>query len=542
MTAKTATSILDKLSVTGFSIVCAWRFLLLFSLVPSALSADPASRPFIYQVILYASLALMYGILIFIACPFTKFLYRNKTKSWKGFNIFFGILASLATFFAIYAPTINDTLGMLSYALVGCTEALLMFPWLQLLGTGSNKMSNPYNFVFNMGIGGCIAFVIANLVAPYNYVTLCLLPFFANLYLAAMSSKKSAQFVHDTENFRLTNVKKTTLENSNFILFGLAFGICQYVLSLAYGSKNDICYIVGSGWPICGVIVSAIIILYISQNMQEKKSAHLIQHISIWLFMAGLMVSFYFIASRDSFAVNIFYVGDITGQALCFAGLNTFDFAFMIFAFTKVPILKNKLGSYIGYNRALLYLSMAIGLLSGASLHFWLGSQIPNHVLAIIAGIVILLTLSTMPIFDWIPLTKAQEAQEAKEASENEKDHSFSANSTNGIEAKDASPNSQSNQNEIPNALSREKRIAKIALDANLSKRESEIFGYLAQGMSAGEIQEKLWISIHTVKTHMSNVYHKLEVHSARELLALIDSMDSNDVYASKPNTTNQDK
>ena len=48
----------------------------------------------------------------------------------------------------------------------------------------------------------------------------------------------------------------------------------------------------------------------------------------------------------------------------------------------------------------------------------------------------------------------------------------------------------------------------------NLSNREQEILSYLAKGFRYKEIGEKLFISIETVRTHLRNIYEKLQVHS----------------------------
>jgi ATP/maltotriose-dependent transcriptional regulator MalT len=45
-----------------------------------------------------------------------------------------------------------------------------------------------------------------------------------------------------------------------------------------------------------------------------------------------------------------------------------------------------------------------------------------------------------------------------------------------------------------------------------LSKRELEILGLLAQGLSNGEIAQKLFVSLSTVKTHNQNLFQKLGV------------------------------
>jgi two-component system, NarL family, response regulator LiaR len=45
-----------------------------------------------------------------------------------------------------------------------------------------------------------------------------------------------------------------------------------------------------------------------------------------------------------------------------------------------------------------------------------------------------------------------------------------------------------------------------------LSKRELEILGLLAQGHSNQEIASKLFVSLSTVKTHIQNLFEKLDV------------------------------
>ena len=51
----------------------------------------------------------------------------------------------------------------------------------------------------------------------------------------------------------------------------------------------------------------------------------------------------------------------------------------------------------------------------------------------------------------------------------------------------------------------------------NLSKREHEILFYLAKGYRYKEIADTLFISIETVRTHLSNIYEKLHVRSRSE-------------------------
>jgi DNA-binding NarL/FixJ family response regulator len=47
-----------------------------------------------------------------------------------------------------------------------------------------------------------------------------------------------------------------------------------------------------------------------------------------------------------------------------------------------------------------------------------------------------------------------------------------------------------------------------------LTERESEVLGHLVSGRSKRQIADTLFVSYHTVDTHLKNIYHKLQVHS----------------------------
>jgi DNA-binding CsgD family transcriptional regulator len=53
---------------------------------------------------------------------------------------------------------------------------------------------------------------------------------------------------------------------------------------------------------------------------------------------------------------------------------------------------------------------------------------------------------------------------------------------------------------------------ASLISQLELGKREMEILNLMAQGFSNQEIGEKLFISLSTVKTHIQNLYQKLDV------------------------------
>ena len=67
-------------------------------------------------------------------------------------------------------------------------------------------------------------------------------------------------------------------------------------------------------------------------------------------------------------------------------------------------------------------------------------------------------------------------------------------------------------------------RCNALAQEKGLSARETEVFILLAKHMEAKAIAEELFISFNTVRTHIEKIYTKLDVHSRRELLDMVDS------------------
>jgi DNA-binding CsgD family transcriptional regulator len=66
-------------------------------------------------------------------------------------------------------------------------------------------------------------------------------------------------------------------------------------------------------------------------------------------------------------------------------------------------------------------------------------------------------------------------------------------------------------------------RCRNIAEEYRLSPREVEVFQLLAKGRNAEHISKTLIISLHTVKTHISRIYRKLQINSQQELINLVD-------------------
>lgn len=59
-----------------------------------------------------------------------------------------------------------------------------------------------------------------------------------------------------------------------------------------------------------------------------------------------------------------------------------------------------------------------------------------------------------------------------------------------------------------------------------LSRRESEVMYHLARGYKSSHIQQQLYISEGTAKTHIRHIYRKLNIHSQQDLIHLIDEVE----------------
>ena len=66
------------------------------------------------------------------------------------------------------------------------------------------------------------------------------------------------------------------------------------------------------------------------------------------------------------------------------------------------------------------------------------------------------------------------------------------------------------------------RRCERIAEEYGLTEREREMLLLIGQGKTRGQIEQELFLSQNTVKTHIRHLYGKLDVHSKEEACALL--------------------
>ncbi len=78
------------------------------------------------------------------------------------------------------------------------------------------------------------------------------------------------------------------------------------------------------------------------------------------------------------------------------------------------------------------------------------------------------------------------------------------------------------NQLQNEKKLHSKKIVEGKCLEFNITEREKEVLNLMIAGKSNNEIAEELYISINTVKKHLSHIYNKSNVKSRTELAAIM--------------------
>lgn len=76
----------------------------------------------------------------------------------------------------------------------------------------------------------------------------------------------------------------------------------------------------------------------------------------------------------------------------------------------------------------------------------------------------------------------------------------------------------------------------------DLSPTQSEVLELLAKGRDIAFMVDYFCISRSTAKTHVYNIYCKLDIHSRQDLLDMIDSADADMIHAANTDVKNQTK
>lgn len=157
--------------------------------------------------------------------------------------------------------------------------------------------------------------------------------------------------------------------------------------------------------------------------------------------------------------------------------------------------------------------SVSLMSLAGVALGFFFASRVGSEVVALLVlALVVVYLFSTVVLFV---------LKDRSLAALGGRDGEQAAASASGSDAAVASA-------EPAPVLIVEDRVqrscAVLAARAQLTPRETDVLGCLAQGRSTQYMAEYLCISENTVKSHVRNVYQKLGVHSKQDIIDIINA------------------
>ena len=255
----------------------------------------------------------------------------------------------------------------------------------------------------------------------------------------------------------------------------------------------------------------------------------------------------------------------LASETVILAGFNLFDFGGLILGVGLARRLKPGSLLLVDGGRVLVYVSLAVGLVVGRCVVTGFGVADPSLVLYSLCGAAITMLVATVltPFREQESFETQIACMTSESAESGDAATGGAAGSETGAAAapasgahapaasKKAAVESASAQRDEPapskSALSSKpsgepkradtpwRRTCRgIAELYKLSPRETEIFFLIAKGRNAEYVQQKLVISMHTAKTHIANIYHKLGVHSSQEMLSLIETFREEDIKSQK--------
>lgn len=318
-----------------------------------------------------------------------------------------------------------------------------------------------------------------------------------------------------------TEDRRITTRNKRMLLFACAFSFTFGLLQGSLIVANIPILIVNNPVVLIGIIVAGLLMHVIPSNLSVTLSIDMMHRFSVILFVVGAVVVMWY----DLSFIPVFF-----SQIVLLAGFNLFDFGAFAYGIEGYWGKENVPGG-VDRARPQVYCCLAAGILLGYLTVSTLGQT--HTTLLVICGLCIILVVSTtlMPLF-----RLSHSAKDETRASEADESESCAMQTScpmilslssfpSEIAVVEDGGRVQSDRRDSPWKTA----CGEIARQYRLSPRETEIFMLVAKGRNADYIQSKLVISTHTAKTHIANIYHKLAVHSAQELLDLVEEYKHSD-------------
>ncbi|MEG1826500.1 MAG: LuxR C-terminal-related transcriptional regulator [Gordonibacter sp.] len=477
----------------GYGMLMGWHFLLLYFLIqPLSGNADPDVL-FFRQMALNVSLVCVFALLAALG--------RKDFLPSPGFSIRFLVavsaLAAVATACTVLAALQASAVPMIAFTVIaGATEAVLLMAWLHYYSESSDDYATQY-IAFSLIIGAAVAFFTHHLTPELGWGCFVVLPVLSTLMLSSSmkqtpirSAEQGERGVRDHEG-AMRPLAASTL---NLVVYGAVFGFLQGSGSADGGPILTIF----SPNTVIGAGLAGVLTLLAYHKVPGKRAAEALRRSSLMLFVTGVLL----------IAVPSPLAKDLAGN-LVMMGFITADITVLVYVVHLIRAYDLNSFFAIGLNRAAEYAAFALFIAIGAALAKVMGGA--SYYLPTVCGLstVIVLGYTLLSMgegrLDWIHQLYAHEPADQVSEGENEPERT----------------------DEAAHAGGRWKMRCRIICERSaLSPRESEVFTLMAKGRNADYIQGALVISGYTAKTHIANIYRKVEVHSLQELIDLVEQVD----------------
>ena len=252
------------------------------------------------------------------------------------------------------------------------------------------------------------------------------------------------------------------------------------------------------GSAIFALVLVGTVFLLIGALLRDRFDATLTYRLSLPLMVAGFVAIALFFDSHAALSLMLINVG-----------YELFDIlAWVLFAEVSRRNGENPLRVF-GLGVAFMFAGMALGNLVGNVLDTLIASG------AVQITVVAMLSTLSLVIVAFMVIPEGVVAQLAQAVRPDKKD--------DATENKVGANGSEEDEG-ILRSLSIEAHCSGVAEEYGLTPRESEVIVLLAYGRTLSIIARDLQIAKGTARTHIENIYRKLDVHKQQELIDLVES------------------
>ena len=474
------------LRMLGFGLLMGWHFLILYF---PELSMNPqldAWSSFVGQIILNGSLCFSFA---FFGVVF------SRNHAWVDAHlrticlVGIGVAVVGCLIFALTSAVDAPIPYQISIGVMGLCEGLFMLLWFRFYADTQTNYTVSYLAVSAM-MGGIICYFTRHLTAGLPIVVFVALPLISMLLF--LPSIQTTAFRDSTLHGKGMSswesasgpFFRTTLQ---LVVFSLCFGFMQG--SAVLGNALDFPVenpVTNLGFCVAGVILYVVYLR--SPEHQDLMPAHII---SIALFLIGIT---YIPFAQGSASVVI--------STVAMTGFMLFDIVILGFLLNLVRVFDLDPELVLGGNRAAEYGAFTVGIaLSAAASHLFGEYPLFPYFVTCTAALGCCITVLVLFI---------------------DSDNIWGERKEKHRQVEEKSDGDESDVSEGPGRW----KLAcnDICCRYDLSPRERDVFMLIAKGRNAEYVQNALYISGHTAKTHISNIYKKLDIHSVQELLDLVEA------------------